>query len=644
MRGSAPWAVAACIAALAALAGVVLRPISFVDMAVWDDLTLVPAATGAAPTLEQLWAPHNGHRLVLPKALMGLALSLGGDRWWAPRFLSLLCLGGSTALFLALARRVRGRLALEDLVIPLAFLSPRLVSSFIHAFDVQFALHTTWVALALWLAFGAVRGSRLQLAGAAAVLGALALSGMSGLVFGAVFAPFLAAHAFDWESAAARRRARWHAPLLVGASWLCVGLMLTWSSATPGSGSGVARAKTALQFLAMAFGPAGARFWPLTGWLAAALVLATLAALWRLRSEKSPRELGLLSGAVIASLAVAAAVGWGRAGWGGNVQAGLGERFTLLASGLVALGHLGFTFATQSADARLGRLGRGASWALVVVLAAAVPSALSDARRRAEDFRVATAELTRDVHRGMPIGALAERHERVYPWDRDALAGFLRLMCEHRLGPYREAPPTFFGCAVGALEARVLEAPPDGPAIVELPFRKLAELEPRCDGVAERFGPSCARAIHSFCRGRGHDSGFGPVENAGPVAIVACVRGGRVEATWPELGGLNEDCRLDGTRVGACFNAAHRLCLERGSRAGWFVPGRPDVTCFDTPREVPVLGFDELERQHGDCFQPTQAFVGDCAAAIHRACRARGATTGFGPVSLDAGRVTVTCL
>lgn len=132
--------VAALTVALIATWYLVLRSALFVDVLVLDELTLVPAVTGAETGLEHLLAPHHGHRLVLPRALQELTLWLSGNRLWTPRFLTLVAMLGSAALFLALARRLRGGPAPEDMVVPLALLRPDLAGAFTHAFDLQFAL------------------------------------------------------------------------------------------------------------------------------------------------------------------------------------------------------------------------------------------------------------------------------------------------------------------------------------------------------------------------------------------------------------------------------------------------------------------------------------------------------------------------
>jgi hypothetical protein len=62
-------------------------------------------------------------------------------------------------------------------------------------------------------------------------------------------------------------------------------------------------------------------------------------------------------------------------------------------------------------------------------------------------------------------------------------------------------------------------------AEVESSYTVLSGYHGSCNGTTERWGASCATAIHLFCQASGYVSGFGPVENTGDRAWVVCVRG-----------------------------------------------------------------------------------------------------------------------
>ena len=63
----------------------------------------------------------------------------------------------------------------------------------------------------------------------------------------------------------------------------------------------------------------------------------------------------------------------------------------------------------------------------------------------------------------------------------------------------------------------------DEAVVTETTYTAMGAFEPGCDGVEARTGPPCNRAIHRFCQSNGHASGFGPLENLGDTAFVACL-------------------------------------------------------------------------------------------------------------------------
>jgi len=59
--------------------------------------------------------------------------------------------------------------------------------------------------------------------------------------------------------------------------------------------------------------------------------------------------------------------------------------------------------------------------------------------------------------------------------------------------------------------------------VVNTAYSTLTTFHGPCDGSTERFGPNCNAAIHRVCTSRGAVSGFGPIENSGDIASVACL-------------------------------------------------------------------------------------------------------------------------
>jgi hypothetical protein len=64
-----------------------------------------------------------------------------------------------------------------------------------------------------------------------------------------------------------------------------------------------------------------------------------------------------------------------------------------------------------------------------------------------------------------------------------------------------------------------------GAAIYETSYTELSAFHGSCDGSNERMGYRCNEAFHRLCRSWGYESGFGPLENSGDLAYVACVGG-----------------------------------------------------------------------------------------------------------------------
>lgn len=80
---------------------------------------------------------------------------------------------------------------------------------------------------------------------------------------------------------------------------------------------------------------------------------------------------------------------------------------------------------------------------------------------------------------------------------------------------------TGYGPVENAGDAATVVCVP-GATVLESSYSALSGLGGGCDG-GSRWGAACDRAIHEWCVGQGYGSGFGPLENSGDLAIVACV-------------------------------------------------------------------------------------------------------------------------
>ncbi len=183
-------------------------------------------------------------------------------------------------------------------------------------------------------------------------------------------------------------------------------------------------------------------------------------------------------------------------------------------------------------------------------------------------------------------------------------------------------------------------------------YSRLVEQHPGCDGGGQRSGPECNAAMHRLCRAQGCGaSGFGPLENSGDDAGVACVAAADVrQVSFGELAAQHAPCDGANQRIGSDCNAAiHRWCAGQGAASGFGpVESGPDfafVGC--TPRyiaEVINTSYTTLAQAHDVCDGSRERIGRNCNAAIHRFCSRSGYVTGFGPVENFGDAATIVCL
>jgi hypothetical protein len=98
------------------------------------------------------------------------------------------------------------------------------------------------------------------------------------------------------------------------------------------------------------------------------------------------------------------------------------------------------------------------------------------------------------------------------------------------------------------------------------------ELSAYHDGCNQgyRQGGACNAAISRLCGARGQSTGYGPVENSGDAATIVCVPTAvPLNSSYTELSALDAGCN-QGTRWGAqCDRAIHDWCVGAGYRSGF---------------------------------------------------------------------------
>lgn len=107
--------------------------------------------------------------------------------------------------------------------------------------------------------------------------------------------------------------------------------------------------------------------------------------------------------------------------------------------------------------------------------------------------------------------------------------------------------------------------------VIDVPYATLATLLAPCDGVMESHSLACNAAIHRHCAMHGYASGFGPVEISGGVATVTCLRNAETRpTTFTELATYFSGCDGMTIRFGPHCNAAiTRYCAANGFLSGY---------------------------------------------------------------------------
>lgn len=105
-----------------------------------------------------------------------------------------------------------------------------------------------------------------------------------------------------------------------------------------------------------------------------------------------------------------------------------------------------------------------------------------------------------------------------------------------------------------------------------VPYATLSMHHAGCSASTERIGPQCNAAIHRFCAAMGYATGYGPAEQGPDAATIVCLRAPGAEVvstTYTELAMRHGGC-TQATRIGSDCNAAiSRFCSSRGFATGF---------------------------------------------------------------------------
>lgn len=100
-------------------------------------------------------------------------------------------------------------------------------------------------------------------------------------------------------------------------------------------------------------------------------------------------------------------------------------------------------------------------------------------------------------------------------------------------------------------------------------FSELSTFHPDCDAGYRQGGP-CSAAIHRRCAAAGLGTGYGPVENSGDDAVVVCVPSATVlNSSYTALSAADSGCHQGARWGAACDRAIHAWCRDQGFGSGF---------------------------------------------------------------------------
>jgi hypothetical protein len=377
-----------------------------------EDWQLVMPFTGHEPDiLRWLWSQNNEHRVPVPRLIMLLLLWLSNGDFRSGMLFDILSLSMLAAAMMRTASLVRGKSSVSDAFFPLALLHLGHWENLFWTWQLSFVVSIELAALVLLvLVRRPALDTTLSFWTVTVALLLLPLCGATGLIFVPAFGAWTIWCVWSGRShikpVATWRRVGTLA--LVGAVALVyfVGYQRPdWNPPNPGLRASL---QTALQFLALGWGPAVIGYW----WSAVATTVILLGAtgaclllrLWHHRRER-PFELGALTIVMSNSLLFTLLMGYGRAG-----QIQIDGKWPLRYVLLSALTLCAVYFVWLRCGTPHTRRAVPAVLALVVAVLV-VPNASNGWRFFGEWYDAGMTSLEADIASGQPVETLAERHQ-----------------------------------------------------------------------------------------------------------------------------------------------------------------------------------------------------------------------------------------
>ncbi len=290
----------------------------------WDDWDMVPMMTGYQPvTASWLWSQHNEHRVPVPRIISLALYRLIAPDFRVGMYFNVLIMGALAFAMIVVAKRLRGRMNYSDAFFPLLLLNWGQGLNFIWSWQIEFFSSTVLAGVVLLI----IAQSDIQLETGTAVatgicLFLLAMCGAHGVALVPALALWLGYSAvLRWRSGNHHaKRDGFFALILALLALMLVGLYFVGYEKVPYHSSShdlKATLRTAVQFLAMGFGPAVRSVRTFSGIGVVCLLLFIVAAL-ATAAWNQPRERVRASGFIMflgAMASLALGIGLGRDGF-----------------------------------------------------------------------------------------------------------------------------------------------------------------------------------------------------------------------------------------------------------------------------------------------------------------------------------------
>lgn len=403
----------------------------------WDDFELVPVMTGVQPVnLSWAWAQHNEHRPMISRLIIAGLVRFVANDFRAPRYANVVLLSAMAAAMLMLVRRLRGSARIIDAALPLAILNVAQSESLLIGFAMNLIL-TSLLAVAAIIVVGQSRrwNSAATALAFGAILVLLPLSGGSGLAMLPPLAAWLAGYvAWGWWSGRSPGVATRATGLVLLAASVAVAAFYLWGyhkppyHPFPRSAWSVATAM--LMYLSLAICPHLSSYWWPVSLMVSVILMATFALLSTVairKPEERPRALGLM--AIIASmLAVAAAVGIGRSGFGPSAI--LVSRYITLAAPLLCALYVAW-LVYGGPRSRAGILSL-----LLVMAGVALPDCYRYGKSYGWNARISQQRVERSLTDRVPQTPMKDEAILLIFPDAALARGYFRMLKQARLGAF----------------------------------------------------------------------------------------------------------------------------------------------------------------------------------------------------------------